>query len=62
VQKACFSFITDDLHEVITRLEKGNICFTPATKSHLGMLSISFEDADRNLVKVNMATDESLHG
>ncbi len=53
------SFITTDLQKVVDRLQMTGIAFEGPSRSHLGMMSISFQDPDGNLVKVNQPTPES---
>ncbi|MDB5208708.1 MAG: hypothetical protein JWR72_3783 [Flavisolibacter sp.] len=56
---AAVSFITDDLEEIIKRLEEGRISFDGPSSSHLGMTSIQFKDPDGYLIKVNAVGAES---
>jgi catechol 2,3-dioxygenase-like lactoylglutathione lyase family enzyme len=53
------SFLTDNLQNIIDRLSVNNIAFAGPKKSHLGMITIEFNDPDGYLIKVNQPTDES---
>lgn len=53
------SFITTDLQKVVERLQLIGVDFHGPSKSHLGMMSITFQDPDGNLVKVNQPTTDS---
>ena len=53
------SFLTDDLQTVIDRLTANGISFNGPKKSHLGMMTIEFEDPDGWLIKVNQPGDTS---
>lgn len=53
------SFITENLQEVIDRLNAMNIPFDGPKNSHLEMLSIEFKDPDGNIIKVNTPTSAS---
>jgi hypothetical protein len=53
------SFLCDDLEYVITVLKQNKIPFSAPEKSHLGMLSIRFNDASGNKIRVNAKTSES---
>jgi hypothetical protein len=52
------SFLCDDLESVITILKQQNIPFFGPEKSHLGMLSIRFEQHGYT-IKINTRTSES---
>ena len=59
---SCISFLTDDLDDVINKLNKlkaTSISFNGPYSSHLGMNTISFNDPDGYLIKVNALTDQS---
>lgn len=53
------SFICDDIEEAMLLLSKNDIDYEGPTFSHLGMISISFQDPSGNSVKINQATDKS---
>jgi len=53
------SFLTTDLQKLMDRLQLTGIAFEGPMQSHLGMMSISFQDPDGNLIKVNQPTKES---
>jgi catechol-2,3-dioxygenase len=53
------SFITNDLQKLIDRLSLTGILFEGPVKSNLGMMSVSFQDPDGNIIKVNQPTEES---
>ena len=53
------SFITDNLEEVMDKLMSLNILYDGPRDTHLGMLSISFNDPDGNLIKVNCPGEHS---
>ncbi|MFZ2783726.1 MAG: VOC family protein [Sediminibacterium sp.] len=53
------SFLTDNLQDVIERLSENGIIFSGPQKSHLGMVSIEFNDPDGYLIRVNQPTEES---
>ena len=53
------SFLTDDLENVIDRLNKMGVEFEGPKQSHLGMKCIEFRDPDGNAIRVNQPTDES---
>lgn len=59
---SCFvktSFLTTDLDKLIERLQLTGVSFEGPVKSHLGMMSVSFQDPDGNLIRVNQPTKES---
>ena len=58
-QTVCISFLTDNLEEMIERLTSNAIKFEGPKDSHLGMLSIAFQDPNGNLIKVNQPSDLS---
>jgi catechol-2,3-dioxygenase len=53
------SFITNDLQKVIDRLSLTGVLFEGPVKSHLGMMSVCFQDPNGNIIKVNQPTEES---
>lgn len=53
------SFLTDDIQEVIKKLQRENIIFRGPEESHLGMHSIQFTDPDGVLVRVNQIGEDS---
>jgi len=53
------SFLTDDLQNIIEVLSAHNIAFDGPKKSHLGMMTIEFNDPDGYLIKINQSTEES---
>ncbi|MEP6749137.1 MAG: VOC family protein, partial [Bacteroidota bacterium] len=53
------SFLTNDLQKVVDRLQLTGVLFDGPVKSHLGMMSVSFQDPDGNIIKVNQPTEES---
>lgn len=58
-QHMCTTFITDQLDELMTRLNAAQIDFSPPKPSHLGMLTIQLRDPDGYLIRINQATAES---
>ena len=58
-QTTVTSFLTDNLQEVMERLSSHKIVFSGPKKSHLGMLSIEFNDPDGYLIRVNQPTTAS---
>lgn len=58
-QSVCISFLTDNLDEVTDKLTANAIPFNGPKPSHLGMMSISFNDPNGNLIKVNQPTESS---
>jgi hypothetical protein len=58
-QKTIISFITNNLKELIERLDEHNIPFTGPAESHLGMRSIEFQDPDGILIRINEAGENS---
>lgn len=57
--KVVTSFLTDNLQEVIEQLKGKGIEFNGPMSSHLGMLTIEFEDGDGHLLRVNQPTEQS---
>lgn len=55
-QSVCISFLTDNLDQLIERLNRNSVAFEGPYPSHLEMKSISFKDPDGNLIKVNQAS------
>lgn len=53
------SFLTDNLQNVIDKLSAIGVTFIGPKKSHLGMMTIEFNDPDGYLIRVNQPTDES---
>lgn len=53
------SFLTDDLDTVEKRLQNAGVVYKGPTLSHLGMMSVSFQDANGYFVKVNMPGKDS---
>ncbi len=53
------SFLTDDLSEVIKKLQKDKIAFHGPEESHLSMNSIHITDPDGFIIRVNEAGKES---
>jgi catechol-2,3-dioxygenase len=53
------SFLTTDLQKVIDRLSLTGVSFDGPAKANLGMISVSFQDPDGNMIKVNQPTEES---
>jgi predicted enzyme related to lactoylglutathione lyase len=53
------SFLTDNLQKIIDKLSANDIKFSGPKKSHLGMMTIEFNDPDGYLIKVNQPTEES---
>lgn len=53
------SFLTNDLQKVVDRLSLTGVIFDGPVRSHLGMMSVSFQDPDGNIIKVNQPTEES---
>jgi len=53
------SFLTDNLQLVIDRLSANGIVYSGPKKSHLGMITIEFNDPDGYLIKVNQPTKDS---
>lgn len=53
------SFLTDNMQNVIDRLSANGIPFSGPRKSHLGMITIEFNDPDGYVIKVNQPTEES---
>ena len=53
------SFLTDNLQDVIEKLDANGIIFIGPKKSHLGMTTIEFNDPDGYLIKVNQPTEQS---
>jgi len=52
-QTVCVSFLTDNLDEVMKKLNENAIVFDGPKPSHLGMMSIAFKDPNGNSIKVN---------
>jgi predicted enzyme related to lactoylglutathione lyase len=53
------SFLTENLQQVIDRLNTNGVAFTGPEKSHLGMTTIQCKDPDGYTIKINQPTDES---
>lgn len=53
------SFLTDNLQQVIDRLNLLGIHFIGPKDTHLGMRSIEFKDPDGYIIKVNAPTSSS---
>jgi catechol-2,3-dioxygenase len=53
------SFLTNDLQKLVDRLVLTGVLYEGPVKSHLGMMSVSFQDPDGNMIKVNQPTAES---
>lgn len=53
------SFLCDNLEEVMQILSKTGTQFEGPSESHLGLLSISFNDPAGYLIKINMPTEQS---
>ncbi len=53
------SFLTTDLQKIIDRLQLTGVLFEGPSTSNFGMLSISLQDPDGNLIKINQPTAES---
>ncbi len=53
------SFLTDDIHEVIKKLQREDVIFRGPVESHLGMHSIEFTDPDGVIVRVNQRGKDS---
>ncbi|SKB31455.1 VOC family protein [Daejeonella lutea] len=53
------SFLTDDIQEVIKKLQRENIIFRGPEESHLGMRAIEFTDPDGVIVRVNQTGKDS---
>jgi catechol-2,3-dioxygenase len=53
------SFLTNDLQKLVDRLVLTGILYEGPVKSHSGMMSVSFQDPDGNMIKVNQPTAES---
>lgn len=58
-EKVVISFITDDLYQVIERLNALSVTFEGPKDSHLGMMTIVFRDSDGRQIKVNQPTEKS---
>jgi len=56
--KTIISFITDDLPAYVTRLRESGIPVSDPKESHLGLLSVSFEDPDGHLIVVQGLTEK----
>ncbi len=53
------SFLTNDLQKLIDRLQLTGVVYEGPVKSHLGMMSVCFQDPDGNIIKVNQPTEDS---
>jgi catechol 2,3-dioxygenase-like lactoylglutathione lyase family enzyme len=53
------SFLTDNLQEIIDRLNLLSIEFDGPKDAHLGMTSLEFKDPDGYIIKVNTSTSAS---
>jgi predicted enzyme related to lactoylglutathione lyase len=58
-QTIAISFLCDDLQEMMTRLQAGHISFEGPSKSHLGMICVTFKDPNGYIIKINEATEAS---
>ena len=58
-KKVVTSFLTNDLQKLMDRLQLTGVCYEGPVKSHLGMMSVSFQDPDGNMIKVNQPTADS---
>lgn len=58
-QTIAISFLCDNLQEMMDRLRAGGINFEGPSKSHLGMVCITFRDPNGYIIKVNEVTETS---